>query len=60
MRKRRELHLPLRCSGDQDMGGRMACPGVGVKGNKKAMVIWPFFTSHITAFYGMEIFHYRG
>jgi hypothetical protein len=42
------------------MGGRMACPGAGVKGNKKAMVIWPFFTSHITPFYGMEILHSRG
>ena len=52
--------LAAEVSADQDMGGRMACPGAGVKGNKKAIVLRLFFSSHIAAFYGMKIFHSRG
>jgi hypothetical protein len=40
------------------MGCRMACPGGGVKGNKKATVIRPFFSSHIDGLYGILTFRF--
>jgi hypothetical protein len=50
--------LAAELSADQAMGGRLACPGAGVKGNEKAMVLRLFFSSHIAAFYGILIFHF--